>query len=273
MFNSKKNVKKDWLTRYEAKYIIRESLVPEIRNFIAPFCQADPNAKNDPPEYIITTLQLDNPEYSLHYAKEYEAVKRFKLRVRTYGEIGTTPVYAEVKSKLNHTIIKNRALIPFEQWNRDILFGLQLPLAVKKESHILDFLQFKRLVWEIDARPVVVIRYVRESYMGVIDSYARITFDRKLQYQMTDSWTDFGRSGIWRNMDSTEAQGFGLPYSGVVMEVKTLAHTPTWVQDLVQKFQLRKSGNCKYSTAIWREGAFCGYPSANELTQENLSLF
>ncbi|MDD2601244.1 MAG: VTC domain-containing protein [Kiritimatiellae bacterium] len=115
--------------------------------------------------------------------------------------------------------------------------------------------------------------YVRESYVGVVDSYARITFDRKLQYQMTDSWTDFGRTGLWRNMDSTEAQGFGLPYSGVVMEVKTLAHTPTWVQDMVEKFQLRKSGNCKYSTAIWREGGFRGYPSANAFTEEILCTF
>jgi hypothetical protein len=95
--------------------------------------------------------------------------------------------------------------------------------------------------------------------------------DRKLQYQMTNSWTDFGRSGTWRCMDSTEAQGFGFPYSGVVLELKTLAHTPTWIQDMVERFELKKNGNCKYSTAIWREGAFRGYPSTSAFTEEVLS--
>ena len=268
MFKRRKNRKKDWLTRYEAKYIIPESLAQEVRDFIAPFCKADSHAKSTPPEYTITTLQLDSPDYALHYAKEHEAIKRFKLRVRTYGDIGTAPFFTEVKSKLERTIIKNRVAIPVNEWNRDIIFGLQLPRSLKKERHLLDFLQFKRLVWEVNAHPVALIRYVRESYVGSIDSYARITMDRKLEYQMTESWTDFGRSGFWRSMDSTEAQGFGLPFSGVVLEVKTLAHTPTWVQDMVERFQLRQCGNCKYSTAIWREGSFRGQPHANTFTEE-----
>jgi len=116
-----------------------------------------------------------------------------------------------------------------------------------------------------------MVRYIRESYVGSVDRYARVTFDRKLQYQMTNSWTDFGRSGVWRGMDSTEAQGFGLPYSGVVLEVKTLSHTPMWVMDMVERFQLRKSGNCKYSTALWREGLFRGYPATNDEAAESLA--
>jgi len=272
MFNTRINKNADWLKRYEAKYIIPNSLAIKVRDFIAPFCKPDGYAKMEGiPEYRITTLQMDNPEFSLHFAKEREARKRFKLRVRTYGEIGSSPVFTEVKSKLDETIIKNRVAIPFDQWNRDVVFGVKLPQCLKKEKHVLDFLQFKRLTWETGAQPTALVRYNRESYVGSIDSYARITFDRKLEYQMTDSWTDFGRSGLWRNMDSTEAQGFGLPYSGVVLEVKTLAHTPTWVQDMVERFQLGKSGNCKYSTAIWREGAFRGYPNASNFAEEVLS--
>jgi hypothetical protein len=71
-------------------------------------------------------------------------------------------------------------------------------------------------------------------------------------------------------MDSTEAQGFGLPYSGVVMEVKTLSQTPAWVMDLVERFELSKRGNCKYSTAIWREGVFTKHPGTNSETEEAL---
>lgn len=259
------------VTRYEAKYIIPRALVREIVEFIKPFCVPDPYTHGVPPEYTISTLQLDTPDYALHFAKEREAIRRFKLRVRTYGEIGSAPVFAEVKAKLEETIVKTRVAIPFAVWNKEVVFGVRLPSGFKSERQEVDFLQFKRLVWELGAQPVALVRYIRESYVGSVDRYARVTFDRKLQYQMTDSWTDFGRSGTWHGMDSTEAQGFGLPYSGVVMEVKTLSYTPVWVMDLVERFQLRKSGNCKYSTALWREGYFRGYPGMNEATAVTLA--
>lgn len=259
------------MTRYEAKYIIPRKNIAQIRDFIRPFCRPDPHTHGDPPEYTITTLQLDDPYYSLHYAKEFEAVNRFKLRVRTYGEIGSAPLFAEVKAKLEGTIVKSRVMVPFEQWNKDLLFGVRVPDFFKNERQEIDFLQFKRLVWELGAEPKTLIRYVRESYVGSVDRYARVTFDRKLQYQITDSWTDFGRSGIWRGMDSTEAQGFGLPYSGVVLEVKALSYTPVWVLDLVERFQLNKSGNCKYSTAIWRDGFFRRHPETNDTAEEALA--
>ena len=271
MFGKRKQAQRDLVTRYESKYIIPRESIAELRDFIAPFCMPDPYAHGCPPEYTITTLQLDTHDYALHYAKEWEALSRFKLRVRTYGAIGSAPVFAEVKAKLDATIVKSRVTIPFGVWGKELLFGVKLPECFKSERQEIDFLQFKRLVWELGAQPMLLVRYIRESYVGSVDRYARVTFDRKLQYQMTDSWTDFGRSGKWRGMDSTEAQGFGLPYSGVVMEVKTLSHTPMWVMDMVERFQLRKSGNCKYSTAIWREGVFRGYPETNAATAEALA--
>jgi hypothetical protein len=270
VFKKGRQTSRDLVTRYEAKYIIPRSRIPEIRAFIRPFCRPDPHAHGNPPEYTITTLQLDDSRYSLHNAKEFGALNRFKLRVRTYGAIGSTPVFAEVKSKLEDTIIKFRAAIPFEAWNRELIFGVYLPDFFHSERQEIDFLQFKRLAWEIGAEPKALVRYIRESYVGTLDSYARVTFDHSLQYQITDSWTDFGRSGLWRGMDSTEAQGFGLPYSGVVMEVKTLSQMPVWVVDLVERFELRKRGNCKYSTAIWREGVFTKYPGTNSETEEAL---
>ena len=271
MFEKLKQVQRDMVSRYEAKYLIPRQLVPEIRRFIAPFCVPDPYARGVPPEYTITTLQLDDPRYSLHRAKEHEALHRFKLRVRTYGEIGSAPVFTEIKAKLEATIQKWRVPIPFGQWSAEWLTGLRVPDFLKSRRQEIDFLQFKRLAWEIGAQPVLLVRYIRESHVGKIDRYARVTFDRKLQYQMTDSWTDFGRSGLWRGMDSAEAQGFGLPYSGVILEVKTLSHAPLWVMDLVERFQLKKCGFCKYSTALWREGVFRRHPGMGEAVAEELA--
>ena len=263
---------RDWLKRYEAKYIIPRKMMKKVREFIKPFCKADTHCGTTfPPEYTITTLQLDTADYALHLAKEREALNRFKLRVRTYGKIGSAPVFTEVKSKFGSVIVKNRAKIPFDQWSEDLIFGLEIPVSLKTERQINDFLHFKRLVWETQSRPMALVRYVRESYVGTVDHYARVTMDHKLEYQITDSWTDFGKNSLWRNMDSSEAQGFGLDYSGVVLELKTLDHTPIWIQDMVERFELKKCGNCKYSTAIWREGAFRGYPHTHAFTEETLA--
>ena len=261
----------DIVNRYESKYIIPRSLVAEIREYVRPFCEPDPHTRGDPPEYLITTLQLETPSYALHYAKEDEMDARFKMRVRTYGEIGTAPIFAEIKAKFQRTIVKARACVPFNAWNEALIFGSRIPPIFKNKKQEIDFLKFRRVVWETGARPETLVRYTRESYIGVVDDYVRITFDRKLQYQRTDSWTDFGRSGVWRGMDSCTAQGFGLPYSGVVLEVKTYNTVPSWVLELVKRFNLCRSGNCKYSTAIWREGAFGGYPGTNFAQQAMLS--
>ncbi len=267
---AKTKAKQDIVSRYESKYIIPRGMVAEIRDFIQPFFKPDPNTKGFPPEYQITTLQLDNDKYALHYMKDDERDERFKLRVRTYGEIGSSPVFAEIKAKFAGTIVKTRAAVPFSEWNESLIFGERVPNCFKNEQQEIDFLNFKRVTWEMGAKPMALVRYIRESYVGTVDGYARLTFDRKLEYQVTSSWDDFGRSGIWRSMDSQIAQGQGLPYSGVVMEVKTLSYMPVWVLDLVQRFNLRRSGNCKYSTAIWSEGFFTRYPETNAAAASSL---
>ena len=139
----------------------------------------------NPPTYTITTLQLDSPNLALHYAKLWDFINRFKLRVRTYGDpVGQFPIFLEVKCKYRNMVVKHRSKIPFDKWGKrlfddEIIRGI----TFKNSAEADNFYQFVRLTKEIGARPVVVIRYCRESYFGKMDSYSRITFDRKLEYQ------------------------------------------------------------------------------------------
>ena len=244
------------LDRYESKYVIPRSLVPEIREFIRPFCIPDPYTRGDPPEYVITTLQLDTPDLALHRAKMNEANGRFKLRVRIYGEPGESAVYLEVKRKFARTIVKSRAKVPFEAWGEDLMRNTRLKLAFKSRNEENGFLDFVRLVRETGAGPVVLIRYHRESYFGANDPYARITFDRRLVYQPTSAWDSWGRGGRWLPMDSPLAQNKNYGFSGCVLEIKTLSDAPHWMMDLIVRFNLERTGNCKYSSAIWQESLF-----------------
>lgn len=256
------------LDRHEAKYIIPPALVPEIVAFIEPFCELDHHCQGDPPEYQITTLQLDTPGLALHHAKEWEALNRFKLRVRTYGEPGSAPVFMEIKRKLKDVVAKTRTVIPFEAWSRELMYDPMVKLEFRSEKEYEGFLQFRRLVMELDARPCLLIRYQRQSYFGKHDHYARVSFDRELCYHPTSSWDNWGQGGRWMPMDTDLAQRKLYPFSGVVLELKTLSDAPHWMIDCVRHFDLVRTGNCKYSSAVWQEAIFRGVPDEPMYAEE-----
>lgn len=249
--------------RHEAKYIIHPSLVPKIRRFIEPFCVADPNGEGDPPEYSVTTLQLDSAALDLHYAKENEAVNRFKMRIRSYDKPGC-PYFLEIKRKIKGTIAKSRVMIPCDEYGEDLFTG-ERRISFRSKSDEMNFCNFLRLRDELDLKPITFIRYLRESYMGANESYSRVTFDRRMCYRRTRSF-DFPKpNDPFRSMDSATA--LNRRFSGVILELKTYGDAPLWMSELTERFSLGRSGFCKYSTAMKLESLFYGaaYSGASEL--------
>jgi hypothetical protein len=245
------------LDRFEAKYIIPRQLVEPIKTFIRPFCVMDKHCEKFGGHYYINTLQFDSPSLSLHYAKEWEAAHRFKLRVRTYGKPpGYAPVFLEIKRKYYDRILKSRACIPFDQWKPGILSRHVDELNLKSVKEREAFREFVRLIREIGAEPKVYIRYRREAFSGVFDHYARITFDSQLCYQPVFDMYNWGGTGRFISMDSGLVRN--RKDSTLVLEVKCTEQVPTWMIELVQEFDLVRCGNCKYSTAIWMENLLTG---------------
>jgi len=236
------------IARHEAKYIVDPTLIPEIRKFIAPFCARDPNGRGEFPEYTVNTIQLDSADLSLHYAKEVESKNRFKLRLRTYGE-GGAAVFSEIKRKLGTNIIKSRAMIPWEYFGSDLFTDPRRYVPFRSMKEQMNYLDFMRLVRSLQARPVLIVRYRRESYIGENDHYARITFDRRIRYLMTKRW-DFSdmKGGAWRTIDT--ATGLRSHFPGFILECKTQNDAPLWMIELVKEFSLTRVGFCKYSTGL-----------------------
>lgn len=252
------------LERYEAKYLVHPSQVPAIRDFIAPFCEPDDHAGGRRPEYVVTTLQHDTPDLALYYAKEREALARFKLRIRTYGLDGRCPVFLEIKRKIKGVIVKSRATIPAALWGGDLVAspGRAVPFRTRQEE--LNYLNFVRVAREIGARPVVLIRYRREAYLGRNDRYARLTFDRRLCYRPARDWTLLPPNGRWFGIDSSMV--FGRPFSAAVLELKTFSDAPMWMVDLTERFDLQRIGFSKYFAAMRTESLYAGgmYSDASE---------
>lgn len=255
------------LERHEAKYIVHPSQVPAIREFIMPFVVPDPNATGDLPEYLVTTLQMDSDDMSLYRAKEVEAINRFKLRVRTYDTHGKCPCFLEIKRKLRGVIVKSRATVPSTIWSGDLIAHPERAFPMRSRAEENNLLNFVRLTRQIGARPIVRIRYRRESYLGKFDNYARVTFDNDMKYQNASTWDVLGEPNQrWWNMDSTTALNRDFP--GVILELKTYNDAPLWMLDLVERFDLTRIGFCKYFTAVRLDSLFTGatYSETSENT-------
>jgi len=272
---SRKDVKDKIIERFEQKYIVHPRLVPKIREYIKPFCIADPNGKGEIPEYTVTTLQLDTPTMDLALAKERKTFARFKLRIRTYGKGGSAPVFLEIKRKVGAVIIKSRSKMTMAEYGGDndgkpIVLHPEFAPLLKNPVDNHYFLEYSRIARAIGARPKMLIRYTRESYFGANDDYARLTFDRRICYRPTRTWSLPGIEEMngWRCMDSQMA--LNRPFAGYIFELKAMRDAPEWMTELVERFNLTTTGFCKYATAWRMESVFRGYEY--DVTSQNVSI-
>ena len=103
-----------------------------------------------------------------------------------------------------------------------------------------------------------MIQYERESYMGRLESYARVTLDTKIRYQMTSSYDFSGvNEGRWRLIDTPT--GLCTDYPGFILELKSKMDIPRWMLEMVRHFDLVRVGFCKYSAALRLESINAGY--------------
>lgn len=254
------------IERHEAKYIVPSHLLPEIRRHIQPYVFPDKNGVGEYPRYLVRTIQLDSRDLSLHYAKEVEQLNRFKLRIRTYGTDGKAPYFLEIKRRLGDLIVKSRSIVKPGDYGADLFTrpSRYVPFANEREN--VNYLDFLRLSQEIGAQPVTMIQYQRESYMGRVEDYARITFDTNICYRMGSSYNfNAVNSNPLRHIDTYT--GLRTDYSAFILELKSKMGIPRWLMDVVRTFNLTRVGFCKYSAALRLESLSAGYQYSD--TSEN----
>lgn len=227
--------------RFELKYVIDEQRAHDIRDYLRGYMQPD--------EYVQDSLNCSYPVYSLYldaptlvlYRQTLRGLKnRFKLRIRFYDDLPTSPAFLEIKRRLTDVIRKERAALR-KEGVRQLLNG-----ARPDPSHLIQgngncgglaaLDRFCSLCEEIGAVGAAYVYYVREAYVLPDSDNLRVTFDRRLRGD---------RAGRQIKLSPPE-QGIPARVAGVVLEIKFVDRFPRWLQDMAYEFDLQRCSMAKY---------------------------
>ena len=254
--------------RYELKYHIPARMIEPICRFISPYCAPDPHTQlsfdsGGDGYYPINNLYLDTPNFQMLERKQEDLNDTINLRVRSYGERPAAPYFLEVKHSSAHGIKKKyRAVVNSEDWG-GLLKGEILPeetRGLNTPDRNLDL--FLRLLWSHQAEPKIITRYRRRAYESTINGYARVTFDKDLQYfpQERDVWSLEHDPGRMISYDDETA--FDDEQCTIVMELKCTVAVPLWFLDLVSAFRLEQASLSKYGLGVAQIRPFQFVPGA-----------
>ena len=227
--------------RHELKYHISESKAEAIAQFIKPYIPLDRYCKlQRSRDYPIVSLYIDSNDLQLCKESLGGLKNRYKLRIRSYTDEPDYPRFFEIKRRINTIIMKSRARV----MTRDVTTLLRgLPLPPQNYTADTDSInQFQLYMNNIQAKPVVLIRYKRQAYEGGTENKVRVTFDRELSYCVTREPEVRLGGGGWRRNPFTR--------SGVVLEIKFTDRYPFWLSEMVKCFNLKQRSISKYASSI-----------------------
>lgn len=241
------------IERYEQKYLVSPREAERVRRLIRPYCLPDSATRNGP--YQVLSLYLDGDHLPLYRATRANESARLKLRARTY--LGDA-VYLEIKRKIRGMIWKSRARVTATAWSA--LFEQRSTLrrdqrALLKGLSELELDTYHEFIHWRDrhqARPQVWVRYNREGYQSLEESYARVTFDTQVCGALPQGYAlpspELPRPLHWRHLDYSDK--LKSRAADVIIELKCERSVPDWMSELSRHLDARSVGVSKYGLAI-----------------------
>jgi hypothetical protein len=231
------------MQRLEYKYLISELQALRVREFVRSHLEPDEYGANQPDgAYAIHSLYLDSDDLKTYWETVNSNRNRFKLRLRYYDEDPESPVFFEIKRRLNDAILKQRGGV-----RRSAVAGLlagQLPepehLLSAQTKQFVALQRFSQIMLSIQARPKAHVAYRREAWISSQDNSVRVTMDREVRVAPEDSirlGTDLGHP----------VRPFG---NQVILELKFTGRFPNWFQMLVETFGLARGAAAKYAGGV-----------------------
>lgn len=229
--------------RFELKYRINEEWALQVREFVSSYLQIDEHCIDKPNlSYPVHSLYLDSDDLFTYWRTVNGDKNRFKLRLRFYNARLDTPVFCEIKYRVDNCIFKQRGGVRKEgvPW----LLAGQFPAAEHlvsedgKAVHAVE--RFCELSQWLRARPKMHVAYQREAWVDPKTDAVRVTFDRQVlgeaeptaafRTEMTDPCRPFGHE--------------------VILELKFTNRFPQWLREMVERFELIRGSAAKYCECV-----------------------
>lgn len=230
--------------RFEQKYIISEEVALQVRDFVRCYLELDENGIGKPNySYPVHSLYLDSDDLKLYWTTINGDKNRYKLRLRFYNNNTDTPVFFEIKRRMNNCIMKQRGGVKRSAVAR--LLGGHLPESedLISSNNVKQFgaLQhFCELMHQIQAKPKAHIAYLREAYVPHDDNSARLTMDRLVRTEPE----------LTPRLDTEMLNPILVWGRDVVLELKFTNRFPEWFREMAQVFSLRQCGAAKYVDGV-----------------------
>ena len=226
--------------RFELKYLISLKKAEAVKASVCKYMAPDTYGNKDG-RYAIANLYYDSPSFHCYWEKEHGIKFRRKLRIRHYvtDEVLTenTPVFLEVKQRIDRVTQKRRAVLPY----LDALClcnDRQLPDHDPQDRPVIE--EIFVMLWRYQWVPAVIVRYDRQAFIGSIyDAGMRVTFDTNLTFQAHPLHLHEKRSELPV-----------LSPGKVILEIKVNDRMPHWLTELIALHNLKLFRISKYCKSI-----------------------
>ena len=181
--------------------------------------------------YIIHSLYFDDYKDTSVYTTDSGLAKRYKWRIRYYGN-DLSYIVLEKKQKLESRCHKKSCKLTVEEYE-NIVSGDLTELIFNTDKKLIKELAIDMLTR--DYRPKVIVDYERVAYVEEITN-VRITFDMKISasYEL-DKFLD----GDYQNF-------YVLPSGLNVLEVKFDDILPSHIRNIVESYNYKQTSFSKY---------------------------
>jgi hypothetical protein len=233
--------------RFELKYLINEDMALRVRDFVRCYIGMDEYSVGKPNySYPVHSLYLDSDDLTLYWDTINGAKNRFKLRLRYYDTSPKSPVFFEIKRRMNNCILKQRGGV--RQEFVPYLLGGHMAheehLLSKAPKQLVALQRFCELMHRKHAKPKVHIFYMREAYVSD-DDQVRVTLDRNV----------LGEENLASSITTEMHNPVQSFQNIVILELKFTNRFPGWFRDLVRTANVMQCGAAKYVESIQGLGA------------------
>ena len=241
-------------SRFELKYHLTEAKAREIRRFVQDHVITNSATRFGLDEFSVGKPNFSYPVHSLYLDSDglktyWDTINgdknRFKLRIRYYDSNPGSPVFFEIKRRLDHCILKQRGGVKKEMvpWLLAGHYPEQAHLLSRAPAQMVAMQRFCQLMQQIRATPKLHIAYEREAYVSDDDAF-RLTMDRHIRAEANlDGF-------IETRMDRARA----VYQDVVILELKFTNRFPNWYRDLAELFNLMQCGAAKYVEGVQAVG-------------------